>query len=102
MRNKSDRIDAALSGIVDPPPRPTLPPHTIWLRGVAFERQRAARRSLRITRLMSAAAFVIVVVAAAVFASSATITIVADQVAAATGAIVILGYTALQLIRSPR
>ena len=102
MKNKPDTIDVALSAIVDQPQRPKLTPRMIWLRGVALERQHAARRSLLVMRLLSAATFLVVVVAGAVYASSSTTTIVADRMAAAACSVFILGYTALQLIRSPR
>jgi hypothetical protein len=103
MKNKPDTIDVAFSTFVDqPPPPPKLSPRMIWMRGVALERQRAARRSLRVTRLLTAATFLLVVIAGAVFASSSASTTVADQAVAATCSILILGYTALQLIRSPR
>jgi hypothetical protein len=103
MRNNElDVIDVALSSIVEQPPRPTLSPRMIWLRGLALERQGAARRSLRITRLLSVATLLLVFVAGAVFASNSSFTTVADQTAAAVCAVFILGYTALQLMRSPR
>ena len=102
MKNEFEVIDVALSTIADQPPPPQLSPRMIWVRGLALERQRAARRSLRITRLLSTATLMLVVVAGAVFASTSTITIVADHTAAAACAVFILGYTALQLIRSPR
>ena len=101
MKNDSDMIDVALSSLVDEPQHPPLSPRTIWLRGVARERQRAARRSLLLTHLLSAATFVLVVVAGAVVASSSSSAIIADQMAAAACSVFILGYTALQLIRSP-
>ncbi|HEY0811459.1 MAG TPA: hypothetical protein VGD49_14920 [Longimicrobiales bacterium] len=102
MKNELEVIDAALSTIVDQPPRPKLSPRMIWLRGLALERQRAARRSLRITRLLSAATLMLVLVAGAVLASTSAITVVADHTAAAASAVFILGYTALQLMRSSR
>jgi hypothetical protein len=74
----------------------------IWVRGLALERQRAARRALRVTRLLTAATLLLVVIAGAVFASVSTSTRVADQTLAAVGAFFILGYTALQLLRSTR
>ena len=103
MKHKSDPVDVALSTIVDQPSQPRLSPRMIWLRGMALERQRAARRSLLLTRILSAATFVSVLVAGVLFVPATTaITNVADQTAAAACAIFILGYTALQLIRSPR
>lgn len=102
MKNSLDSIDVALSKIVDQPPHPRLSPRMIWLRGLALERQRAARRSLRLTRILSAATFLLVLVAGVFFVPTSAITSVADQTAAAACAIFILGYTALQLIRSGR
>jgi hypothetical protein len=102
MKHDLKDIDAALSTIADPPQQPKLTPRMIWMRGVALERQRAARRSLLLTRALSAATLLLLAVAGAVFTSGSTITIVADQTAAAAGAIAILGYTALQLLRSAR
>jgi hypothetical protein len=102
MENEFEMIDVAFSKIVDQPPPPKLSPRMIWLRGVALERQRAARRSLRITRLLSLATLLLVIVAGGVLVSTSSITIVADQMAGAACAVFILGYTALQLIRSPR
>jgi hypothetical protein len=95
MKNEFEVIDVALSKIVDQPPRPTLSPRMIWWRGVALERQRAARRSMRLTRLLSAATVLLVVLAGAALAPAADMPLVADQMAAAACAIVILGYTAL-------
>ena len=102
MKNKLDQIDVALSAIGDHPPRPKLSPRMIWLRGMALERQRAARRSLRLTRALSALMFLLVVLAGVALAPTSAITSVVDQAAAAACAVVILGYTALQLLRSAR
>jgi len=102
MKNEFKGIDVALSKIVDQTPHPRLSSRIIWLRGLALERQRAARRWLRITRLLSMATLLLVIVAGAAFVSTSTRTIVADQMAAAACAVVILGYTALQLMRSTR
>jgi hypothetical protein len=74
----------------------------IWVRGLALERQRAARRALLMTRLLSAAMLMLVLVAVAVFARNTPLTDVTSQMAAAVGAVFILGYTAIQLIRAPR
>lgn len=102
MKNEVDVVDVALSTIIDPPQHPKLTPRMVWVRGLALERQRAARRALRITRLLSAATLLLVVVAVGFVATNSTLTIVTNQMAAAVGAVFILGYTTLQLIRSPR
>jgi len=95
MKNESEMIDVALSKIVDQPSHPKLSPRMIWLRGLAMERQRAARRSLQLTRLLSALTMLLVVAAGAIFASDTSFTVPANQTMAAAGAVFILGYTAL-------
>lgn len=102
MKTDRNDIDAAFATLADQAPPPRLSARMIWLRGVALERQRAARRALRITRFLSAATLLLVVVAGTMFTARTSIAIVADQLAAAAGAVFILGYTALQLMRAPR
>ena len=100
MKNDLEMIDVVFSKIVDQPTDPRLSPRLIWVRGLALERQRAARNSLYMTRLLTAAMFLLVVVAGAVFASGSPSASVTDPIVAAACAVFILGYTALQLLRS--
>jgi hypothetical protein len=100
MKKEFEVIDAAFSRLVDQPSQPKLSPRMIWLRGLALERQRAARRSLRIMRVLSAATLLLVIAGGVVFASASTLTTAVDQSIVAVCAAFILGYTSLQLIRS--
>lgn len=101
MKTDQDLIDVAFS-IGEAPPPVKLPPGMIWMRGIALARRRAAERTLRITRVLSAALLLLFLAAGAVFAWNAPITMVVDQAAGAACAVFILGFTALQLIRAPR
>ena len=101
MKNNPE-TDALFATLSDQPSRITVPARMIWLRGLAQERQRAAQRSLLITRMLSLAGLLVIALAGGMLAMRVPVEMKIDAAVGAVCAMCILGFTALQLFRAPR